>query len=210
MCTLLGFGADAICPYVVFETMARLKAQNLLEADLTDAEIFSNYVAATARGISKVMAKMGISTLHSYKVKFIILDNKVQLILKAFLIQHKNFLWLWLIQGAQIFEIVGLDEEVVNKCFVGSASRIGGSSFRVLAAESLARHNAAYSSRTCDNKLMPSPGYFHWRSGGEKHINDPLSIANLQVTMLFDHQIKYLTTVKPVIPGHSFQRTTCG
>lgn len=68
MCTLLGYGADAICPYVVFETMARLKAQNLLEADLTDAQIFSNYVAATARGISKVMAKMGISTLHSYKV----------------------------------------------------------------------------------------------------------------------------------------------
>ena len=70
----------------------------------------------------------------------------------------------------------------MNKCFVGSASRIGGSSFRVLAAESLARHNAAYSSRTCDNKLMPSPGYFHWRSGGEKHINDPLSVANLQVS----------------------------
>ena len=68
MCTLLGYGADAICPYIVFETMAKLKAQNLLEADLTDAEIFGNYVAAAARGISKVMAKMGISTLHSYKV----------------------------------------------------------------------------------------------------------------------------------------------
>ena len=87
-------------------------------------------------------------------------------------------------QGAQIFEVVGLAKEVVDKCFVGSASRIGGSSFRVLAAESLARHNAAYSSRSCDNKLMPSPGYFHWRSGGEKHINDPLSVANLQVTTL--------------------------
>ncbi len=69
LCTLLGYGADAICPYIVFETMARLKAQRLLEADLTDAEIFANYVAAAARGISKVMAKMGISTLHSYKVR---------------------------------------------------------------------------------------------------------------------------------------------
>ncbi len=76
---------------------------------------------------------------------------------------------------------MGLSQEVVNKCFVGSASRIGGSSFRVLAAEALARHSVAYSARACDNKLMASPGFFHWRSGGEKHINDPLSIANLQV-----------------------------
>lgn len=70
----------------------------------------------------------------------------------------------------------------MNKCFVGSASRIGGSSFRVLAAEALARHSDAYSGRTGDNKLMTSPGFFHWRSGGEKHINDPMSIANLQVS----------------------------
>ena len=68
LCTLLGYGADAICPYLVFETLAKLRAQNLLDPPLTDEQIFENYVAACARGISKVMAKMGISTLHSYKV----------------------------------------------------------------------------------------------------------------------------------------------
>jgi glutamate synthase (NADPH/NADH) len=68
MCTLLGYGADAICPYLVFETIARLRQQRLLDPPLPDEEIFMNYRAACARGISKVMAKMGISTLHSYKV----------------------------------------------------------------------------------------------------------------------------------------------
>lgn len=65
---LLGFGADAICPYLVYETMNALRRQNKLEPPLEDHEIFSNYVVALANGIAKVMAKMGISTLHSYKV----------------------------------------------------------------------------------------------------------------------------------------------
>jgi len=66
-CTLLGFGADAICPYLVYETMSALRRQNKLEPPLDDAEIYSNYIIAVANGIAKVMAKMGISTLHSYK-----------------------------------------------------------------------------------------------------------------------------------------------
>ena len=70
ICTLLGYGADAICPYLVYETIARLRQQKLLDPPLPDEEIFMNYRAAVARGISKVMAKMGISTLHSYKVSW--------------------------------------------------------------------------------------------------------------------------------------------
>jgi glutamate synthase (NADPH/NADH) len=67
LCTLLGYGADAICPYLVLETCTSLRRQNKLEQMMEDQDIFCNYVAAAARGISKVMAKMGISTLHSYK-----------------------------------------------------------------------------------------------------------------------------------------------
>ena len=68
LCILLGFGVDAICPYLVLETIGNLRRQGLLNPPLSDDEIFENYVAACARGIGKVMAKMGISTLHSYKV----------------------------------------------------------------------------------------------------------------------------------------------
>lgn len=68
MCVLLGYGTDAICPYLVLETICDLRNEGLVDPPLTDWEIYSNYRAACARGISKVMAKMGISTLHSYKV----------------------------------------------------------------------------------------------------------------------------------------------
>ena len=41
------------------------------------------------------------------------------------------------------------------------------------------RHYLAYTDK--DNLVLRNPGQYHWRSGGEKHINDPMSIANLQV-----------------------------
>lgn len=148
-CTLLGFGADAICPYLMYETLNALRRQHKLEPPLEDVEIVSNLVLALANGIAKVMAKMGISTLHSYK-------------------------------GAQIFESVGLAEEVIAKCFPGTPSRIGGTNFTILALEAMNRHNYAFADRECDNRLVTTPGYLHWRGGGEKHINDPMTIANLQ------------------------------
>jgi hypothetical protein len=68
ICTLLGYGVDAICPYLVYETVSRLRDNGLLTPPLSDEEVFDCYQAACATRISKVMAKMGISTLHSYKV----------------------------------------------------------------------------------------------------------------------------------------------
>ncbi|XP_022241836.1 putative glutamate synthase [NADPH] [Limulus polyphemus] len=149
MCVLLGYGADAICPYLVFEIMKELREEGLLDPPLSDDEIFNNYTEAIGRGISKVMAKMGISTLQSYK-------------------------------GAQIFEAVGLSEEIIDKCFKNTASRLGGVTFEMLAEEVLERYRIAFHERDCDNLILRNPGYYHWRSGGEKHLNNPLSVANLQ------------------------------
>ena len=109
-----------------------------------------NYVKASNDGIKKVMSKMGISTLQSYK-------------------------------GAQIFEALGLDIPVIAKCFAGTASRIRGVGFDILAMDSLTLHESAWPSRsTVTLKTLPEAGDFHWRSGGEPHINDPVSIAKLQ------------------------------
>ncbi|WAR06760.1 GLT1-like protein [Mya arenaria] len=127
--------SDAICPYLVFETIARLRQQHLLDPPLPDEEIFMNFRAACARGISK---------------------------------------------GAQIFEAVGLNRDVMDLCFTGSASRIGGVGFTHLAEETLRRHWLAYAEIECDSRVVMNPGNLHWRDGGEKHINDPMSVANLQ------------------------------
>lgn len=149
MCVLLGYGADAICPYLVFEISRALRNEGVLDATFTDDMLYKNYSDAMERGIAKVMAKMGISTLQSYK-------------------------------GAQIFEAVGLADEVVEKCFRGTQSRIGGVTFEILAKEAYERHYLSYGDHTSDMLVLRNPGLYHWRSGGEKHINDPLSIANLQ------------------------------
>lgn len=47
--------------------------------------------------------------------------------------------------------------------------------------QALNRHNLAYTLHVCDNQLVMNRGNYHWRSGGEKHMNDPATIANLQV-----------------------------
>ena len=67
LCCLVGFGADAIAPYQVFNALRRMRQQGKLDEAMDDKEVYLAYVSAAARGISKVMAKMGISTLQSYK-----------------------------------------------------------------------------------------------------------------------------------------------
>ncbi|KNC98096.1 glutamate synthase, NADH/NADPH, small subunit [Spizellomyces punctatus DAOM BR117] len=149
-CVLLGYGADAICPYLAYEAMLKLKRENILRRDLAEDKIIYNYIKASNDGIRKVMSKMGISTLQSYK-------------------------------AAQIFEALGLDSSVVSKCFSGTASRIKGVGFDILALDAITFHEAAWPSRdTVTIETLPESGDYHWRDGGEAHINDPASIANLQ------------------------------
>lgn len=76
---------------------------------------------------------------------------------------------------------MGIGEEVIDFCFKNTPSRIGGINFNVLADEALERHSIAFSKKYfTDQLILRNPGFYHWRSGGEKHINHPLAIANLQ------------------------------
>ncbi len=151
-CLLIGYGADAINPYLAFEALFQSQREGLLDADeYNDEAIVAAYRKGVAKGMLKVMAKIGISTLHSYK-------------------------------GAQIFEAVGLGEEVISRCFKGTASRIKGVSLDVLAEESLRRHEKAYPSRDVVRlPVLDNPGDFHWRSGGEVHMWNPQTLANIQL-----------------------------
>jgi glutamate synthase (NADPH/NADH) large chain len=152
-CLLTGYGADGINPYLAFESLWQAQRDGLMAGDheYTDEEIVNYYRKAVAKGMLKVMAKMGISTLQSYK-------------------------------GAQIFEAVGLRGDVVDKCFAGTASRIQGVGFEVLAAEAIRRHNIGFPVRDeVRLPVLPNPGEFHWRAEGERHMWDPQSIADIQV-----------------------------
>ncbi|MGD9109501.1 MAG: glutamate synthase large subunit [Phycisphaerales bacterium] len=65
-CLLCGFGANAVNPYLAFETLDELQRQNELPADMEPFQIADNFIAAIKKGILKTMSKMGISTLRSY------------------------------------------------------------------------------------------------------------------------------------------------
>ncbi len=150
-CLLIGYGADAINPYMAFEALWQARREGLLPEELTDDDqIVAGYRKAVAKGMLKVMAKMGISTLQSYK-------------------------------GAQIFEAVGLRDDVIERCFAGTASRIQGVDFDVLATECIRRHEIGYpENENLHQQMLPNHGEFHWRAEGERHMWDPTAIANIQ------------------------------
>ena len=73
-------------------------------------------------------------------------------------------------------------DEVVDRCFVGTPSRVQGVSLQVLAEETLRRHALGYPERANDRlRELPNPGEFHWRAEGERHAWDPQAIADIQV-----------------------------
>lgn len=150
MCVLLGYGADAINPYLAMECILKLNREKLIKRNLSDDALIQNYKHSCDGGILKVMSKMGISTLASYK-------------------------------GAQIFEALGVDDSVVERCFKGTTTRIKGITFELIAEDAFRLHERGFQSRhTVSVPGLPESGEYHWRDGGEAHVNDPVSIANIQ------------------------------
>ncbi|GAA5893171.1 hypothetical protein JCM6882_003903 [Rhodosporidiobolus microsporus] len=98
---------------------------------------------------------------------------------------------------------------VVDKCFTGSASRIGGSDFALLALDALELHDCGYPSReTVLPPGLPESGEYHFRTGGEAHINDPagVSAVTLRGLLEFDHVKAQAIPVEQVEPWHEIVR----
>ena len=76
---------------------------------------------------------------------------------------------------------MGLADDIIQKCFVGTASRVQGISFKVLIEESLRRHAIGYPAAGENIAILENPGDFHWRTGGDAHMWDPNTIFNLQI-----------------------------
>ncbi|MEY4278907.1 MAG: hypothetical protein RL377_911, partial [Bacteroidota bacterium] len=83
-------------------------------------------------------------------------------------------------QGAQIFEIIGINKEVVNKHFTGATSRIEGMGLDEIAREILAKHNIAFPKKTTEIDRLPVGGIYQWKRRGEAHLFNPQTIHALQ------------------------------
>ncbi len=148
-CSLLGYGAGAVNPYLVFETLAQMiAADDLPEVDLPTA--VANYVKAAEKGILKVMSKMGISTLQSYRGAqvFECIGLNETVVDRYFTGTSSR------ISGAGIDLIA---EEVRQRH----------------------RHAGSSQNLAPERQLDPG-GKYKWRRNGEAHQYTPLTIAKLQ------------------------------
>ncbi len=164
LAALIGFGAAAVNPYLMLDSVDLLPARARIETEVSPAEGRENLVEAMRKGLLKVISKMGIATISSYC-------------------------------GAQVFEAVGLDKDLIERHFTGTASAVGGVGLERIAADALERHARAYPKRhgralpehvedallAADHaRLLPQGGIYAWRRDGERHAWDPGTIASLQ------------------------------
>jgi len=143
---LFGYGASVINPYMAFTIIEKLVKERAIHVDYSKAE--ENYLKSINKGLQKILSKMGISTLRSYR-------------------------------SAQIFEAVGLSQEITDRYFKGTVSRLGGVGLEELATESLISHTEAFSSQN-EDRLIEGTGVYHYRKHGEHHAWNPESITDLQ------------------------------
>ncbi|MEN9504965.1 MAG: glutamate synthase large subunit [Actinomycetota bacterium] len=181
MALLIGYGAGAINPYLAFESIEDMIAQDLNGLGGYEPKTaIKNYIKASGKGVLKVMSKMGVSTVASYT-------------------------------GAQIFEAIGLGKDLVDEYFTGTVSRLGGIGLDEIAAEVAERHATAHPARPSEraHRQLELGGEYQWRREGEVHLFNPETVFKLQhatrakrydifkeYTKLVDDQSKHLATLR--------------
>jgi glutamate synthase (NADPH/NADH) large chain len=139
---LIGYGATAVYPYLVYQSLHDIAQRGNLDRQ---QQLGRSYRRGIRKGLFKVMSKMGISSISSYR-------------------------------GAQLFEIVGLHEDVVKRCFTGSSSRIQGSDFADLLDDQRQLAEMAWEPRVS----IGQGGLLKYVHDGEYHCYNPDVVATLQ------------------------------
>jgi glutamate synthase (ferredoxin) len=179
-CLLIGYGVQAINPYLAFECLNDMIREGVLK-DITYYDAVKGYIKAVVKGVVKVMAKMGISTIKSYC-------------------------------GAQIFEAVGLGQELIDKYFTWTPSRVGGIGLEEIALEARQQHARAFPTFPLNGHTLEVYGQYQYRKDGELHLFNPKTIHLLQkacrsndyatfkeYTKLIDDQSERMATLRALM-----------
>ncbi len=146
---LIGYGATAVYPYLAYQCLHDMVRKGHVDTRRDSAQqLGRSYRRGIRKGLFKIMSKMGISTIASYR-------------------------------GAQLFEIVGLADEVVERCFRGTVSRVKGADFSDLHDDQSRLADLA------ENDLAPvnQGGLLRYMHGGEYHCYNPDVVATLQAAV---------------------------
>ena len=151
---LFGFGATAVFPFLVYRVLNELCASG--EIQLAPLDSHENYRKGINKGLMKILSKMGISTIASYR-------------------------------GAQLFEAVGLNAEVVEQCFKGVASRIQGAKFEDFQFEQSLLAKEAWVAR----KPIQQGGLLKYMHDGEYHAYNPDVVRTIHEAVESGDPAKY-------------------
>jgi glutamate synthase (NADPH/NADH) large chain len=141
---LLGYGATCVFPYLAYESIQGLVRRNEI-SDRDPLSLEQNYRKGVNKGLLKILSKMGISTIASYR-------------------------------GAQLFEAVGLHNNVINRCFTGTVSRIQGADFDDILQDTRLLARDAFN----ELKKVNQGGLLKYIEGGEYHAYNPDVVNSLQ------------------------------
>jgi glutamate synthase (NADPH/NADH) large chain len=147
---LIGYGATAVYPYMAYQVLFEMMRGGRVKLDFAARlELGRSYRAGLRKGLFKIMSKMGISTISSYR-------------------------------SSQLFEIVGLADEIVELCFTGTESRVQGADFADLEADLQELATQAWNPR----KSVAQGGLLKYMHDGEYHMYNPDVIAALQAAVI--------------------------
>ncbi len=154
---LIGNGATAVYPYMAYQTLFDMMRKGRVKMDAhRRLELGRSYRRGIRKGLFKVMSKMGIATIASYR-------------------------------SSQLFEIVGLGDDVVRLCFPGTVSRIGGAGF-----EDLEQDQRYLAARAFDPRLpIEQGGLYKYVHDGEYHMYNPDVVATLQGAVMSGDYARY-------------------
>ena len=139
---LIGYGATAVYPYLSYSIINLMQETGHIKSSIADAQL--NFRKSINKGLLKILSKMGISTIASYR-------------------------------GAQLFEALGIDEEVMRICFSGTISRIGGRDFDYFQNQQRQLNKLANN----PNRPLPPGGVLKFVSDSEYHAYNPDVVISL-------------------------------
>jgi glutamate synthase (NADPH/NADH) large chain len=154
---LIGYGATAVYPYMAYQVLFEMMRGGRVKLDFAARlELGRSFRAGLRKGLFKIMSKMGISTIASYR-------------------------------SSQLFEIVGLADQVVERCFTGTESRVQGADFEDLEADLKELAARAWNPR----EAVSQGGLLKYMHDGEYHMYNPDVIAALQAAVISGEQAHY-------------------
>jgi len=166
---LIGYGASAVCPYLAFETVRQWWLKPKTQTLMAQGKLKSIPIEAAQLSYQKGIEGGLLKILSKMGIS----------LLSSY-------------HGAQIFEAIGIGSQVIDRCFKGTVSRIGGMEFRDLAREVVSFHRQAFPQ--LQSKKLENMGYVQYRPGGEYHMNSPEMVKALHKAVAskdYDHYEVY-------------------